>query len=112
LHAVTAIVDVNSRANAIYESAPGTIIIAHQGVQSTAYTRLAPGDALFWDADADDGPRLDHTGIYLGVDPGGYHRFISSRKSTNGPTMGDHVARSVLNRTGIYTTAFRAARRL
>lgn len=100
------------RAHELYENAPGTIIIAHTGVQSTAYARLVPGDTLYWDADPDDGPRLDHTGIYLGVDPAGYHRFISSRKSTNGPTMGDHQARSVLNRTGIYTTAFRAARRL
>jgi hypothetical protein len=99
------------RANELYESAPGAVVIANAGVQSTAYDRLQPGDTLYWDADPDDGPRLDHVGVYLGVDPGGYHRFISSRKSTNGPTMGDHQARSVLNRTGIYTTAFRAARR-
>ena len=54
-------------------------------------------------------------GLFLGVDSAGYHRFISSRKSINGPTLGDYKGRSILepvNGTGLYAHAFRAVRRL
>jgi hypothetical protein len=67
---------------------------------------------VFFDAAADDGKQIDHVGIYLGRDAGGNHRFVSSRKSINGPTLGDYNGRSILNGTGLYAKAFRAARRL
>jgi hypothetical protein len=51
-------------------------------------------------------------GIYLGRDTGGNYRFLSSRKSINGPILGDYNGKSVLNGTGTYARAFRAARRV
>ena len=39
------------------------------------------------------------------------HRFISSRKSANGPTLGDTNGKSLLDGTGLYAKSFRAARR-
>jgi hypothetical protein len=69
--------------------------------------------AIFYsDRDTEDGPRLDHVGMYLGPDEGGHHRFISSRKTHNGPTLGDEGGRSILDGTGDYARSFRAARRL
>jgi hypothetical protein len=50
--------------------------------------------------------------MYLGIDSGGHHRFISSRKTANGPTLGDTGGRSILDGTGFYAVAFRSARRL
>jgi cell wall-associated NlpC family hydrolase len=73
---------------------------------------LAVGDLLFFDRDTKDGRRLDHVGMYLGPDEGGHHRFISSRKTHNGPTLGDVGGRSILDGTGDYARSFRAARRL
>jgi cell wall-associated NlpC family hydrolase len=61
---------------------------------------LAVGDLLFFDRDTEDGPRLDHVGMYLGPDAGGTNRFISSRKTHNGPTLGDVGGRSILDGTG------------
>jgi hypothetical protein len=49
--------------------------------------------------------------MYLGVDSTGYMRFLSSRKSIDGPTMGDYAGRSVINSFGLYSDTFRAARR-
>ena len=81
-------------------------------VQVTDFSRLQPGDLVFFDADAGDGPQVDHVGIYLGPDTGGHHRFLSSRKSANGPTLGDTSGKSLLDGTGLYAKSFRAARRL
>lgn len=50
--------------------------------------------------------------MYLGLDTLGQHRFVSSRKSIDGPTMGDYRGRSTLNGIGLYAMAFRAVRRL
>jgi len=50
--------------------------------------------------------------MYLGVDSGGHHRFVSSRKTANGPTLGDLGGKSLLDGTGHYAVSFRAARRL
>ena len=63
-------------------------------------------------AGVDDGTAIDHVGIFLGRDDVGNDRFISSRKTANGPTMGDLAGRSVLNGTGYYASAFRTARRV
>ncbi len=96
----------------MYASAPGLVTIANAGTQVTAFAPLGVGDLLFFDASTDDGTQLDHVGIYLGLDSAGKHRFLSSRKTANGPTLGDTGGLSILNGTGYYAKAFRAARRL
>jgi cell wall-associated NlpC family hydrolase len=100
------------RAHEIFTAGPGITVIADEGRQTRAFDALATGDLVFFDADAEDGPRLDHVGIYAGVDTQGHHRFISSRKRANGPTIADLGGRSILDGDGIYARAFRAARRL
>ena len=82
----------------------------------TAYDKLTVGVLVFYDASTDDGTQVDHVGMYLGKDQGGNHRFVSSRKSINGPTFGDYKGRSVLNpvegTSGLYARSFRAVRPL
>lgn len=85
-------------------------------------TVIQPGDIVSFSAaevnDQDPSPgqgppesRIDHNGIYLGVDEQGRHRFISSRKSVNGPQMSDVSGASTLDGNGLYAKAFRAIRR-
>ncbi len=93
-------------------AAPGVIPIASAGSQVTDFRRLQPGDLVFFDASTDDGTAIDHVGVYLGVDEGGHQRFISSRKSADGPTMADLRGASLLDGTGLYARSFRATRRL
>lgn len=100
------------RAFQMYEGGPGPVLIENTGQQVTDFSVLAPGDLLFFDAAQDDGDRLDHVGIFLGVDESGLHRFLSSRKAADGPTLGDFHGSSVLEGSGHYARAFRAARRL
>ena len=75
-------------------------------------TDLQTGDLVFFDADPGDGPAVDHVGIYLGLDSAKKPRFLSSRKTANGPTMGDLGGAAVLKGTGFYARAFRSAKRL
>ena len=108
-------VSIPRRAYMIYDSAPGVVTRSDTGAQVTDFSGLLPGDLVFFDASTDDGPRIDHVGVFLGVDSGGYHRFISSRKGVNGPTLGDYKGRSILDTvggTGLYARSFRAVRRL
>jgi cell wall-associated NlpC family hydrolase len=93
-------------------SAPGVVTVPNTGKQVTSFAKLSPGDLVFFDVSTDDGTRIDHVGMYLGVDAGGNQRFISSRKSINGPTLGDYRGTSILNGTGLYASSFRAIRRL
>lgn len=93
-------------------AAPGVIVIPNSGAQVAKFTRLQGGDLVFFDASTDDGTAIDHVGMYLGVDSAGHHRFISSRKRVNGPSLGDTGGRSLLDGTGHYAVAFRATRRL
>ena len=86
--------------------------IPNTGGQVRDFSRLAPGDLVFFDAATDDGTRIDHVGIYLGTDTAGRPRFLSSRKGINGPTLGDHRGKSLLDGTGLYAAAFRAVRSL
>jgi hypothetical protein len=88
----------------------GVTIIANGAV--VAVDRLQTGDLVFFDADPADGPAIDHVGMYLGRDEGGHHRFISSRKGPNGPTLGDQHGASILDGVGLYARSFRSARRL
>lgn len=100
------------RAVQMAASAPGTLTISDAGRQVSDFKPLAPGDLVLFDASADDGTAIDHVGFYLGRDGSGSHRFLSSRKGADGPTMGDVKGRSTLDGTGLYATAFRAARRI
>jgi cell wall-associated NlpC family hydrolase len=96
----------------ICTSGPGILVIPNSGTQVTDFAPLMPGDLVFFDASTNDGTQIDHVGMYLGVDAAGKHRFISSRKSINGPTLGDYAGASILEGTGLYARSFRAARRL
>ncbi len=100
------------RAVQMLQSAPGVVTIPNSGVRPASTSKLAPGDLVFFDANTDDGTAVDHVGIYLGPDSTGAPRFVSSRKTVNGPTMGDVGGRSLLSGTGLYATSWRAARRL
>ena len=100
------------RAFELYEGATGLILIENIGTRPTDLDILDAGDLLFFDAESDDGPSLDHVGMYLGPDASGARRFISSRKTVNGPTLADAGGPSLLTGTGKYARRFRAARRL
>lgn len=90
----------------------GVVIIDDPSTALMETDRLQAGDLLFFDAEQDDGPAIDHVGMFLGKDERGRPRFISSRKNANGPTMGDFHGPSVLDGHSLYPTAFRSARRL
>jgi hypothetical protein len=100
------------RAFEIYDAAPGVIIIPNTGVQVKEFSPLDIGDLIFFDADKSDAARIDHIGMYLGLDEGNHHRFVSSRKGANGPTLGDYKGKSILDGAGLYARSFRAVRRL
>lgn len=100
------------RAHEIASHAPGVLVAGPSTHQVTDFSGLAAGDLVFFDADPNDGPQIDHVGIYVGRDTIGHHRFISSRKRADGPTMSDIGGRSILDGDGLYALAFRAARRL
>lgn len=95
-------------------SGPGVTVIANTGAvpTSTQAATLAPGDLVFFDGSTDDGTAIDHAGIYLGKDSTGAMRFVSSRKTADGPTMGDFGGRSTLTGTGHYALSWRSARRV
>ncbi|WP_436499055.1 NlpC/P60 family protein [Actinokineospora sp. HUAS TT18] len=89
----------------------GVELVPNRQATATEYTALQPGDLLFFDTEgAQD--QLDHTGIYLGTDSDGHHRFLSSRAMANGPTLGDLGGTSLLDDGGRYSRQWRAARRL
>lgn len=100
------------RAHQMLTSAPGLVTVSDSGAPPTSTAALAPGDLLFFNASTDDGTAVDHVGLFLGVDSAGAARFISSRKTADGPTLGDVGGKSVLTGTGLYARAWRAARRL
>lgn len=90
----------------------GTVVVPNRGKQVTAFGTLLAGDLVLFDASTDDGTAVDHVGIYLGKDSAGRPRFVSSRKTVDGPTMGDVAGRSNLDGTGLYATSFRMVSRL
>jgi cell wall-associated NlpC family hydrolase len=98
------------RAFALAGFAPGKVIVPNTLRRAEAYGRLQPGDLVFFDISGDT--QIDHTGIYLGRDDTGYHRFISSRGTANGPTLGDLGGTSLLDDGGFYSRGFRTAKRL
>ncbi|MFB7109802.1 hypothetical protein [Streptomyces sp. NPDC056190] len=87
------------------------------GVRPPAASLLQPGDLVLFNAGSgDDGdPRtatVDHVGIDLGRDAAGKRRFLSSRKTVNGPTMADLAGASLLDGTGLYAESLHTVRRV
>lgn len=97
---------------AVDQAKHGVSVVANTGKVPSGTGDLAAGDLVFFDASTDDGTAIDHVGMYLGRDSEGRLRFISSRKTANGPTMGDVGGRSALDGGGYYAKAFRSVRRL
>lgn len=100
------------RAWALSELGPGTEVIHDEKKQATDFSTLQPGDVLFFNLEPQLGSQVSHTGIYLGIDSDGHHRVLSSRKVANGPTFGDAGGVSLIDGSGTYAKAFRAAKRL
>lgn len=100
------------RAYAMAAFGPGVEVFPDTGTAPRQYDRLQAGDLVFFDLDSSDGPQMDHSGIYLGVDDAGHHRFISSRSKANGPTFGDYTTPAVLDGGGHFSAKFRVAKRL
>ena len=96
----------------IAENAPGVVLIPNTGTQVTDLSAIAPGDLVFFKWDEANTHPIDHVGMFLGADTAGHARFISSRQTFNGPTLGDTGGASLLDGTGLWARAFRAARRL
>ncbi|WP_425246403.1 NlpC/P60 family protein [Streptomyces sp. NEAU-NA10] len=92
-------------------SSPG-IVVAQSADAPPPLDTLRIGDVLFWN-DPDDGA-VSHTGIYMGLDQHGKRRFVSSRKTPNGPTMADVGGKSIVDGTAsdLYTDKLRVIRRL
>ncbi|MET9381822.1 NlpC/P60 family protein [Streptomyces sp. NPDC002928] len=102
----------------IVDYAPGVVIDRTDGTNPPAAALLQPGDLVLFNADSgDDDPEtdtvtVDHVGIYLGTDAAGKRRFLSSRKTVNGPTMSDLGGASLLDGTGTYATKLHTVRRI
>jgi hypothetical protein len=90
----------------------GNNIVPDSNVQITKFGDLRMGDLVFFRAETESERDIDHVGIYMGTDNEGDHRFLSSRKTANGPTMGDLGGASLLNGPGIYSKSFHAVKRL
>ncbi|MBD2078311.1 C40 family peptidase [Phormidium sp. FACHB-592] len=111
-------IPIPRRARWICESAPGIKVIPNNGTQvsKSDFEKLRIGDLVFFDGDTRDTEKrkekgvIDHVGIFIGLDRG-KHRFISSRKRINGPTLSDFHSPSLLDDNQYYAKAFRAARR-
>jgi cell wall-associated NlpC family hydrolase len=88
------------------------VLIPNTGTRVTDLAPLAPGDLLFFKWDPENPHPIDHVGMYLGLDTAGHARFISSRQTINGPTMGDTGGASLLDGNGLWARSFRGARRL
>lgn len=97
----------------LYENGPGVLIAKDSGQQLSLESleqQLLPGDILMFATDLQ--PNLNHAAIYMGRDDRGNHRFMSSRESANGPTMGDLVAPSIIDGHDLFAVNFRAVRRI
>ncbi|MEI7034289.1 C40 family peptidase [Streptomyces pratensis] len=98
---------------------PGVVVARATG-QAPSLGALRVGDAVFFDASVPDsgdpetdGGVIDHVGIYVGRDQHGGLRFVSSRRTPDGPTMADLGAKSILNgpADALYTKSLRVVRR-
>lgn len=100
------------RAWAMAAVGPGALLMPNTGKQARHLDRLLPGDLLFFNTGPVQAANIEHSGMYLGVDDRGHHRFISSRVMANGPTMGDLGGESILDGTGYFAQHWRTARRI
>jgi hypothetical protein len=92
------------------QEAPGIVPMADRALHTD---QLQAGDLVFFDLQDVRAGGIDHVGIYLGVDDAGEHRFIHSRPTTDGPTMGgDEYGPSILEGDGTYASGFVSTRRL
>ncbi len=96
----------------LFANAPGTVLIPNSGTRPSDLTPLSPGDLVFFKWDPQNVHPVDHVGMYLGTDTAGHARFISSRQTNDGPTLGDTGGASRLDGNGLWARAFIAARRL
>ncbi|MEV6955587.1 NlpC/P60 family protein [Streptomyces sp. NPDC051183] len=95
--------------------APGVRIDQTDGTNPPAAQQLQPGDLVLFNADSGDDTvtaTVDHVGIYLGPDSAGKRRFLSSRKTGNGPTMSDLGGASLLDGTGTYAKKLHTVHRI
>lgn len=94
---------------------PGVIIASGSAAPPADTSAMQPGDIVCFDADTsnpdEEEGQIDHNGVYIGVDTTGKRRFISSRKTINGPTISDLGGPSVLDGTGLYARSLRLVRR-
>ncbi|MFC8616217.1 NlpC/P60 family protein [Micromonospora purpureochromogenes] len=100
------------RAYAMAEVGPGVQLMPNSGQRARGIDKLLPGDLVFFNAQPVPNRQIDHSGIYLGIDDGGHHRFISSRSQTDGPTMGDLSGAPLLDGVGYWPDRWLTARRL
>ncbi|MFF3720866.1 NlpC/P60 family protein [Streptomyces erythrochromogenes] len=94
---------------------PGIRIDQTDGTNPPAAQQLQPGDLVLFNADSGDDTvtvTVDHVGIYLGLDVAGKRRFLSSRKTGNGPTMSDLGGASLLDGTGTYAKKLHTVHRI
>lgn len=100
------------RAFAIAAVGPGTLLIPNTGQSARDYDLLQEGDLVFFSHGKEAGPTIQHSGIYLGVDDSGHHRFMSSRVKADGPTFGDLGGESLLDGPSYWSARFLTARRI
>jgi hypothetical protein len=99
-----------------YLHGTGVILIENteSDVPDSTLSVLQPGDVLFFDSSSRETPgNINHVGIYMGEDTNGRPRFMSSLPSADGPVFGRSSGSDfVLDGTGFWSDALRAARRL
>ncbi|MFC4148868.1 NlpC/P60 family protein [Micromonospora mangrovi] len=100
------------RAFALAAVGPGTLLIPSTGRPARDYDLLQEGDLVFFSHGEEAGPTIQHSGIYIGVDDSGHHRFMSSRVKADGPTFGDFGGESLLDGPSYWSARFLTARRI
>ncbi|MFD6432048.1 NlpC/P60 family protein [Streptomyces venezuelae] len=109
------------KSGAMVDFAPGVRVAQRTAGSGSAVDlgQLQPGDLVLFDVNDSAGDPVDpdaydvdHVGIYLGPDRAGKRRFLSSRKSVDGPTMADVSGASTLDGPGIYADALHTVHRL
>ncbi len=109
------------KSGAMVDFAPGVRVAQRAGSGGSApdLGQLQPGDLVLFDVndvagdpEDPDAYDVDHVGVYLGLDRAGRRRFLSSRKSADGPTMADVSGASTLDGPGIYADALHTVHRV
>ncbi|MEU3255730.1 NlpC/P60 family protein [Streptomyces sp. NPDC006997] len=103
------------RSRDMADHTPGVRVDRTDGTNPPAAAQLQPGDLVLFNADSGDDAAtatVDHVGIHLGTDTEGRRRFLSSRKTVNGPTMSDLGGASHLEGTGTYARTLHTVHRI